>query len=372
MKKIFSILTIALMSSSAFAAYTLNNPVGDDGRYIVKWDNEKGQFAAANDMQLDETFTFAVDVTGTWLETFLAGEPTAEGATRGLAINKWTSRGDVNGDTNRMKRIKGNIWGMDVNYAQIATSDFSEALMPDSMLYVYAQIFGFEFTPEEPGAGWWMWGENPVDITKAPGSPDDALFAFGPYVPGKQSADLYVADWNEIYELGFLDVNPAIYGYEVKGYAAPGVVLGTPVFMRDDLSSENPYLWLSMNEGAEMTNMSPVLFATNGDFKYYYFEVDAIGGEYNIYFTDDAGLDNSENPLTVLAGAPYFMNVVSDTEVEEDDEILEMMPAIDQWQLYTDLGEVEATQVKSEKAIENGQLVIIRNGVKYNALGAQL
>ena len=117
------------MASVTLFAHTLNNPVGTDGRYIVKYDCAAGQFAAANDMELDETFVFAVDVTGTWLENWLKDTPTAEGASRGVAINKWTSRGDVNGDTNRLKRIDGNIWGMTVNYAQIATADFSESLM---------------------------------------------------------------------------------------------------------------------------------------------------------------------------------------------------------------------------------------------------
>ena len=126
MKKFF-LFAAAAMASVTLFAHTLNNPVGTDGRYIVKYNCAAGQFAAANDMELDETFVFAVDVTGTWLENWLKDTPTAEGASRGVAINKWTSRGDVNGDTNRLKRIDGNIWGMTVNYAQIATADFSES-----------------------------------------------------------------------------------------------------------------------------------------------------------------------------------------------------------------------------------------------------
>lgn len=119
MKKFYVVLAAAFCSLTAFAQHTLNNPVGEDGRYIVKYDCAEGKFAAANDMEVDETFTFAVDVTGTWLETFLKGTPKAEGASRGLAVNKWTNYGDVNGETNRMKQINGNIWGMTVNYAQI-------------------------------------------------------------------------------------------------------------------------------------------------------------------------------------------------------------------------------------------------------------
>ena len=216
MKKFF-LFAAAAMASVTLFAHTLNNPVGTDGRYIVKYDCAAGQFAAANDMELDETFVFAVDVTGTWLENWLKDTPTAEGASRGVAINKWTSRGDVNGDTNRLKRINGNIWGMTVNYAQIATGDFSESLKKDSILYVYAQIFGFEYTADNPGAGWWMWADQEVATTQADGS--DCLFTFAPYTGEKTSAELYADDFED----------GDIYGFEVTGYAAPCVDLGDAV-----------------------------------------------------------------------------------------------------------------------------------------------
>lgn len=215
------ILAAALVSFSAAAQYTLNNPVGEDGRYIVKYDCAQGKFAAANDMEADETFTFAVDVTGTWLEDFLKGAPTAEGATRGLAINKWTNYGGaddgvINGETNRMKQINGNIWGMTINYAQIfVNSDVltNEVLIKDAVLTVSGQIFGFEFTEDNPGAGWWMWEDKAVDVTAAPGA--DCLFAFLPYTGTKTSPEFFGDDE----ELG-----EGIYGFGVKGYAAPCVL----------------------------------------------------------------------------------------------------------------------------------------------------
>lgn len=216
MKKITLIIAAAMVALCA-SAHTLNNPVGADGRYIVKYDCAAGQFATANDMELDETFVFAVDVTGTWLEDWLRETPTAEGASRAIAINKWTSRGDVNGDTNRMKQISGNIWGMTVNYKQIATADFSESLKKDSILYVYGQIFGFEYTSEDPGAGWWMWGSAAVETTQAEGA--DCLFTFAPYTGTKTSEDLYVDDYTDA----------AIYGFDIKGYAAPCATEATAI-----------------------------------------------------------------------------------------------------------------------------------------------
>lgn len=225
MKKFYVVLAAAFCSLTAFAQHTLNNPVGEDGRYIVKYDCAEGKFAAANDMEVDETFTFAVDVTGTWLETFLKGTPKAEGASRGLAVNKWTNYGDVNGETNRMKQINGNIWGMTVNYAQIFSNAevlANDILKKDTIVMVEAQIFGFEYTATEAGAGWWMWEDQPVATTVAPGS--DVLFAFLPYTGTKTSPEFFGDDFEE-----------GIYGFGEKGYAAP-CVLATAL---EDITVDN-------------------------------------------------------------------------------------------------------------------------------------
>lgn len=214
MKKFYVVLAAALCSLTAFAQHTLNNPVGEDGRYIVKYDCEQGKFAAANDMEVDETFTFAVDVTGTWLEDFLKGTPAAEGASRGIAVNKWTNYGDVNGETNRMKQINGNIWGMTVNYAQIFSNAevlANDILKKDTIVMVEAQIFGFEYTATEAGAGWWMWEDQPIATTVAPGS--DVLFAFLPYTGTKTSPEFFTDDFEE-----------GMYVDPQKGYAAPCVL----------------------------------------------------------------------------------------------------------------------------------------------------
>ena len=217
MKKFTLVLAAVMASLTASATYTLNNPVGADGRYIVKYDCATGQFATANDMEVDETFTFAVDITGTWLEEFVKKTPKVDGATRGIAINKWTSKGDVDGETNRLKQITGNIYGMTVNYAQIFNSDSvlnTEVLKKDSILYIYAQVFGFEFTADDKGAGWWMWEDNSVDNPQADGS--DCLFAFPAYTGTKTSPEFYTDDFEE-----------PMFGYETegarKGYAAPCV-----------------------------------------------------------------------------------------------------------------------------------------------------
>ncbi|MBQ0034111.1 MAG: hypothetical protein KBS77_02335, partial [Bacteroidales bacterium] len=68
------------------------NPLGEDGRFIVKYDCETGEWAEANP-EIGETFTFAVDVTGSWLEEWVNASDI-----RGIAFNKWSSRDGFDGD----------------------------------------------------------------------------------------------------------------------------------------------------------------------------------------------------------------------------------------------------------------------------------
>ncbi|MBQ0034617.1 MAG: carboxypeptidase regulatory-like domain-containing protein, partial [Bacteroidales bacterium] len=68
------------------------NPIGADGRFIVKYDCETGEWAEANP-EIGETFTFAVDITGSWLEEWVNASDI-----RGIAFNKWSSRDGFDGD----------------------------------------------------------------------------------------------------------------------------------------------------------------------------------------------------------------------------------------------------------------------------------
>lgn len=211
MKKFTLFVAALFVAFSANAAYTINNPVGADGRYIVKYDLQNNRFFDSNSMEVDETFVFAVDVTGSWLEDWLKETPTVEGASRGVAFNNWTNYGDTNGDVRRLKQISGNIYGFTVNFYQVMVNEElkPKALMEDSVVYVYGQLFGFEYTNDNPGANWWMWGNNEVDATLAPES--DCLFAFEPYSGAKHCADLFADDYE----------NGDIFGFTITGYAAP-------------------------------------------------------------------------------------------------------------------------------------------------------
>ena len=69
--RLSSIICLALCAIHSWADHRLNNPIGPDGYYIVKWDCEKNDWATSNDVEYDETFVLAVDLTGTMYETWV-------------------------------------------------------------------------------------------------------------------------------------------------------------------------------------------------------------------------------------------------------------------------------------------------------------
>lgn len=344
MKKFFLFVAAAMTAMTMSAAHSLNNPVGADGRYVVKYDLKTNTFAESNDMKVNETFVFAVDVTGTWLETFLNGTPTAEGAQRGIAINKWTSLGDVNGDTNRMKRISGNIWGMTVNYWQIATGDFSKALMEDSTLYVSGQIFGFEYTADNPGANWWMWEDQPVDVTLAEGS--DCLFAFA-----LSTATTAEEGDEEFYSTDYMEL---MYGYDVKGYAAPCAKIGTDILVHNLTGWDALYLYMRGDGGNDLGGAWPGFAAQRADEDGVYFLV--AEGEYdgkseNLIFNNGNGVQLADYPITL--GDSYELWVTLDGVYSEEPSAL---PTV-------------KSKAAAAKRIVDGQMVIEKENVRYNVLG---
>lgn len=195
MKKTTFFLFISfIMIATVSYTQTLNNPKDANGYYIVKWDCAKNAFDTANYIEADETFTFAIDVTGTPFAEWLTQTPTAAGATRALAINKWTNFGDVSGGTNRLKQIGTNIFAANWNIIQMAsTMNVASAKGIDSVVYVYGQVFGYEFTNDNPGAGWWMWPASvPVATQIDPGT--GSIFKTLPYTGTKTSEEFYSDD----------------------------------------------------------------------------------------------------------------------------------------------------------------------------------
>ena len=303
MKK-FTLFVATLFVALTAGAYTLNNPIGADGRYIVKYDVQNKAFFAANTIEVDETFVLAVDVKGTWLEEFLKGTPTAEGASRGVAFNNWTNYGDTHADFRRLKQIDGTIWGFTCNYAQLMVNEQEapKALMPDSVTYVYGQLFGFEFTDDNPGAGWWMWDGNAEGTSQADGA--DCLFAFEPYSGAKHCDDLFSDD----YEDG------DIYGFSVRGYAAP-VALPYWVYVKDNTGWESTYLY-AWNDGENLQQLgtwpgSLPNGVKNDGTKVW--NLKATEGQFHLIFNNNAGtqLENFE-ALYVTANADLYYTISAD------------------------------------------------------------
>ena len=231
MKKFTLLSALLLMIAGISNSQTLNNPKDKDGYYIVKWDCSQNSFAASNDFEADETFTFAVDVTDTPWVDWLKGTPTAAGATRALAINKWTNYGDVSGGTNRLKQIKENVYAATWNIIQMATNmNVGSATGVDSVVYIYGQVFGYEFTVNNPGAGWWMWPAGiPAATAIDPGT--GAIFRTLPYTGNNTSPEV----WSDDYEGGLFFSN----NQPEKGYTLPCAVSVTGI---DELIKAGPQI----------------------------------------------------------------------------------------------------------------------------------
>ena len=216
MKKIFTLVAVAAMAmvANAQASYDLNNPIGEDGRYIVKWDCAKGQFAESNDFEPGETFTFAVDITGTgWVDQIQAGGP--NGSTRAMAANIWTNYGPKKDATNRLKQIQGNIYGATYNFQQMLEDKdptlAGKVAAVDSIVYTYCQLFIFAYSETEAGVEWY------VDAQQVQAPASDCFFATIPST-GKSDPDFYTDDYDE-----------GMYGLTEKGYAAPCVATAAGV-----------------------------------------------------------------------------------------------------------------------------------------------
>lgn len=207
MKKITLLLaTLLIVALSANAQ--INNPKDASGYYIVKWDCSNNTWAASNNFEVDETFTFAIDVTGTALENWLKDTPTNAGATRSIALNKWTGFGDVSGDSHRLKQIQGNVYGATWNFAQLATTmDVAGATTIGAETFVFGTVFGFEYTVDNPGAAWW---QSPVDIDPFSEAGQQPIFKTSPYTGNNTSPDFYNDEHPGLFETA--------YG-SVKGYA---------------------------------------------------------------------------------------------------------------------------------------------------------
>ena len=213
MRKITLLMAaLAATFSAVNAQNSINNPIGADGLYIVQWDCSKGAFAASNNFEVSQTFTFAVDITGTPLEEWVKEIPD-DGATRGIAVNQWTGYGDVNADAKRLKQISGNIYGATWNIEQMAAANFDtiSATTVGNATSISMQVFGFAYTSDNPGDDWWesvIADPNGDGITPDAANPNVAASSL-PYTGTRIDAEFYNDDYPGLFD--------ASYG-SIKGY----------------------------------------------------------------------------------------------------------------------------------------------------------
>ncbi|MDR0829117.1 MAG: fibronectin type III domain-containing protein, partial [Prevotellaceae bacterium] len=171
----------------------INNPIDEQGYYIVKWDCANNTWASSNNFEIDQAFTFAVDITGTPLETWLNDTPTFAGATRGIAVHKWTADGDFSGHASRLKRISGNIFAATISLSQIAEFATDNAETLDVSTIVAMIPFGFEYDSYDPGFIWW---QSALSIS---------YFKTLPYTGAKTSPTFnnnqFSGFWNTLYQI---------------------------------------------------------------------------------------------------------------------------------------------------------------------------
>ena len=234
-----SVLWLALLCAvNSWADHRLNNPIGPDGYYIVKWDcnatgpnGEQGYWAESNDMEYDETFVLAVDLTGTGLENWVKSAQTRSGVTYPVdntivSLNTFRgSRGANEYKDNRARlwHIRDNIYGAMYNFAQFETKNgwtngtpaIGEQTKIYSRIFPSATLFSDRCYPIDPtqkkGSVWdyrddWYCAQN-----------NQPLFVFAPYTGTKTGAAFTTQEMTPGTHI-FYDNDHYVVG---NGYAAP-------------------------------------------------------------------------------------------------------------------------------------------------------
>ena len=223
-----------LCATHSWADYRLNNPIGPDGYYIVKWDCENDTWASSNDVEYDETFVLAIDLTGTKYENWVKNPQTANGVTYPVenTIVSLNCFRDGRGDNNmyrdnraRLWHIKGNIYGAMYNFAQFETNPNAPWTNTTPAIGEQTKIYGRMFSsatlfsdrcypidPSQKKGSIWNYLDEWWSATD--GQP---LFVFAPYTGTKTGAAFTTQEMTPGTHI-FYDNNHYVVG---NGYAAP-------------------------------------------------------------------------------------------------------------------------------------------------------
>lgn len=204
MKKITLIAAAVLASTTmASAQGTIGNPKDPkaEGKYIVAYDIKNNKWCDANP-EIDETFVFAIDFTGTGLEDAMKTLPEPNRLNilgRSGAFDIFNNMNLNEADETAVAKADGrlfpidrekNIYGATMNLFQLITSRTNDAAFgPNADYSDYAvlkqgqdfafgdNVFAFGWSVDNPGAEWWdaigapvqdvlMWNMAPYTGTK--------------------------------------------------------------------------------------------------------------------------------------------------------------------------------------------------------------
>ncbi len=267
MKKFTLFAGLALLGlSSANAEEVLNNPTLADGSYVVKYDIENHKFAESNDFEVDETFVFAVDITGTsYVEALQTTGRNPEILGRGIARDIYANN-DVNAFPNfsnganldgRLFHIEGNIYGMTFNLLQYAAGHYIDGpfgyveggtydcCQPGTTMTFGCNTFPFGWSATSCGAEWWNAIAEPIS---------SLWFTTAPYTGTKTSPEFYFDDFTEEGELAFPGCEDSKYAD--KGYAKPEFYLaaiGGAGVGEVDAAAEGEPEWFNL-QGVKVAN----------------------------------------------------------------------------------------------------------------------
>ena len=220
-----------LCAGNSWADYRLNNPVGADGYYIVKWDCENNTWASSNDVEYDETFVLAVDLTGTMYESWVNHPQSRNGVNypvENTIVSLNTFRGSKGGNMYKDNRarlwhIRDNIYGAMYNFAQFETEGGWTNTTPalGEQTKIYARMFAsatlfsdrcYPIDPTQKKGSIWDYQENWWCYQN-----DQPLFVFAPYTGTKTGAAFTTQEMTPGTHI-FYDNNHYVVG---NGYAAP-------------------------------------------------------------------------------------------------------------------------------------------------------
>lgn len=230
--RLFALTAVSVIAAgiAAQAQEVIANPTLEDGSYIVKYDMENHKFAESNDFEIDETFVFAIDVTGTsYVDALSTTGRNPEILGRGMArdiyanneVNKFEHFASGHNLDGRLFHIEGNVYGMTVNFKQLAEGIYADgplgyveggtldACQPGVTTTFGCNVFPFGWTAVSDGAEWWNAIAEPITTV---------WFTTLPYTGTKTSRDFYFDDFTEEGQEVFPGCNAV---YTDKGWAMP-------------------------------------------------------------------------------------------------------------------------------------------------------